>query len=419
MKLPRKLFIIATITAAIMLSGCAKIVSVTLPSQDGTVYTGDVLTVSPKITYNTDKPSDKDVAKLNADAKWTSSDLDIVTVDGNGVCVAKGAGTATITYTNGNTSATVDITVTAPVESINVSGVTLTNLNPTADASITVLPAEAADNHLTYSVDNTDVATVDDSGKLTFVGAGGTTLTVKADNGVVGSAYITAEEYPTIITASHTDVSLSEGDTYTDEVYNIDLTGTGLTGWDKSIICWSDDDSIATIDAGGDITGVKAGTTTVHVAVDPDHKVCADVAVTVKAWVADSSTKRGREEMSEKEAAEIVSQICTAGMTDYQKAEAIYNWFGANVATQDVQSNEAYKSNYGNEAYSAFFMGISACSGQCKACVMMCQDAGLQVRHVNEGLWSHQWCLVYLNGQWTVLDPQGRVFGGTKHPLEM
>ncbi len=132
----------------------------------------------------------------------------------------------------------------------------------------------------------------------------------------------------------------------------------------------------------------------------------------------DSSTKDGRLKIATAEAKRVVSNIIKPGMSAYSKAEAIFNYLHSNVETQHNQSNEAYKTNYGNEAYAALIMKKAACSGFCKAVTLMCNAAGLQSKHLNAGEWTHQWNTVLIDGQWIVLDAQGGIFGGTVHPLE-
>lgn len=132
----------------------------------------------------------------------------------------------------------------------------------------------------------------------------------------------------------------------------------------------------------------------------------------------DVTTKSGRLYMAKQEAKKIVKQIIKPGMSDYEKAEAIYNYLHSNVALQTNQSNEAYKTNYGNEAYAALVLKVAACSGFCKAVTLLCDEAGLQSQHVNANLWIHQWNRVLIDGEWIVLDAQGGIFGGTSHPLE-
>ena len=131
-----------------------------------------------------------------------------------------------------------------------------------------------------------------------------------------------------------------------------------------------------------------------------------------------ADTKEGRLNLAKQEAKRVVSKIITSGMTKLEKATAICNYITNTVSVQENQSNEAYQSNYGNEAYAALILKIAACSGRCKAVTLLCDAAGLKSQHINAGEWTHQWNKVQIDdGSWVVVDSQiGLV--ADKHPLE-
>jgi hypothetical protein len=119
-----------------------------------------------------------------------------------------------------------------------------------------------------------------------------------------------------------------------------------------------------------------------------------------------TSASSAREAAAWAEAQRVVGRIITEGMSDWDKANAICNYMVNNVAPQYDQSLEAYKTNFGNEAYAALISHIAACSGVCKAVTMMCNIVGLQSQHINAGQWTHQWNLVLIDGEWLRLDGQ-------------
>lgn len=133
---------------------------------------------------------------------------------------------------------------------------------------------------------------------------------------------------------------------------------------------------------------------------------------------ASSSTKSGRLTLAKQEAKKVVQKIIKPGMTKYQKAEAICDYITTTVSVQSDQSNEAYKTNYGNEAYAALIMKKAACSGRCKAVMLLCEAAGLKCKHINANQWTHQWNEIQIDdGSWVVVDSQIG-FIGDKHPFE-
>lgn len=131
-----------------------------------------------------------------------------------------------------------------------------------------------------------------------------------------------------------------------------------------------------------------------------------------------TSTQSGRLALAKAEAKKVVSSIITSGMTKLEKAEAICYYITSTVSVQSNQSSEAYKTNYGNEAYAALILKKAACSGRCKAVTLLCDAAGLESQHINANQWTHQWNKIKIDdGSWIVIDAQiGYV--GTRHPLD-
>ena len=121
--------------------------------------------------------------------EWTSSNTNVATVDTTGKVTGVSAGSATITVKtkDGSKVATCNVTVKNPV--ISVTGVTLnkTALNLVTGASeslvATISPSNATNKDVEWTSSNTNVATVDTTGKVTGVSSGSATITVKTKDG--------------------------------------------------------------------------------------------------------------------------------------------------------------------------------------------------------------------------------------------
>lgn len=115
--------------------------------------------------------------------EWDSSNSDVAYVD-NGKISAGYPGTATLTaYVANNPSIKATCTVTVDyIQSvtINNSSIQLTAKGATQQISTTITPANTKHNALSWSSDDTSVATVDQNGKVTAVGNGYATITCKA-----------------------------------------------------------------------------------------------------------------------------------------------------------------------------------------------------------------------------------------------
>ena len=116
---------------------------------------------------------------------WASDNPSVAAVDQSGkiTAVSEGTATITVTTTDGGFSATCTVTVTkAPVHATGVeldaNALTL-EIGDTATLTATITPADTTDQPVWSSSDES-VVTVDQSGKITAVGRGEATITVKA-----------------------------------------------------------------------------------------------------------------------------------------------------------------------------------------------------------------------------------------------
>ena len=125
----------------------------------------------------------------NKDVEWTSSNTNVATVDTTGKVTGVSAGSATITVKtkDGSKVATCNVTVKNSV--IPVTGVTLnkTALNLVTGASeslvATISPSNATNKNVEWTSSNTNVATVDTTGKVKVISTGSAIITVKTKDG--------------------------------------------------------------------------------------------------------------------------------------------------------------------------------------------------------------------------------------------
>jgi len=125
----------------------------------------------------------------NKNVTWSSSDVNIATVDNAGKVTAVAAGTATITVTTTDGSKTATCAVTVTAATVAVTGVTLnkTTLALTAGGTetltATLAPETVTNKNVTWSSSDVNIATVDNAGKVTAVAAGTATITVTTTDG--------------------------------------------------------------------------------------------------------------------------------------------------------------------------------------------------------------------------------------------
>lgn len=221
----------------------------------------------------------------NKNVTWSSDNQNVATVE-NGKVTAVGAGKATITVTteDGNKTATCAVTVNP----ISVTGVTLDqsalpiSVGGSAELKANVTPENATNKTVTWSSDNTAVATVDASGKVTAVAPGTATITVTtADGGKTANCTVTVTQPVNDVTLDKTtmDLFVDNGGTLTAKIQP-DNASNKTVDWTTS------NAGVATVDANGKVTAVGAGkaTITATAADGSEKKAACEVTVTAKTY---------------------------------------------------------------------------------------------------------------------------------------
>ena len=209
---------------------------------------------------------------VGAKIVWFVSDTKLATItdlSGNSpaaeiTALAPGPVVVTAFNTSNNTYATCVITINQPIEDlqIGIDNVASSTYETVLSKGFIFMqpiykPENATTEEFTWSSSKEDVATVDNTGKVTILKEGETLIRVKAEdeNGKFGECALSIVRNP--ITDIVTDVSelyMVKGDTYTvtTEIAPIDPS-------DKTLIWSSDDESIAKVDNNGKITAVGVG----------------------------------------------------------------------------------------------------------------------------------------------------------------
>jgi len=147
---------------------------------------------------------------------WSSSDETVATVDADGTVTALKIGEATITANVSGTTATCTVSVVdGPVTKLELDkeGMELYT-GDTGELSIFALEADVEETSTpVWSSDNTDVATVDQEGKVTAVAEGQATITVTIDNASDTSTIVVS---PNIYIAGS---EINENDIYVAKVW--------------------------------------------------------------------------------------------------------------------------------------------------------------------------------------------------------
>lgn len=301
--------LIMAVAMAVSLVGCGvDITSVGLPT-DIVLEKGE--TQQLNIEYGTDDKAEQEkiaeaASKLNL--TWTSSDEEVATVDETGLVTAVGAGEAdvTVSIADANISSTTHIKVVILPTGVEAPETLSLELNGEATKALgaKMTPEDATDVKLAYVSSDESVVTVDESGNVTAVGVGECTITTTIvadttataeDAGVDSEMLVVPEnaKAETKVTVGKAIESITldsnEGVLTVGNTHTIKATVFPEDATDKAVTWKSSDESIATVDAEGNVTAKDTGNVTI-MAVNSDGDVSADYALTVNKAAAKPAT---------------------------------------------------------------------------------------------------------------------------------
>ena len=235
------------------------VTDVTLDKTEAALTQGE--TVQLTATVKPDDATDKTLT-------WSTSDSKVATVDETGKVTAVETGSATITAKAGDKTATCAVTVTA--KAIEVTEITLDKTEveiiegETAQLTATVKPDDATDKSIEWTSSDENVATVDNSGKVTAISEGKVTITVKTSNlAQSASCDITVKAASIPVTGVNID----------SWIINIGVNETSAIAYtiqpenatNKEVSFSSDNTDVVAVDSEGTLVGISSGSAKVIV----------------------------------------------------------------------------------------------------------------------------------------------------------
>ena len=217
----------------------------------------------------------------NYNISFEPADARITAVNANGVVTGVSAGETTITVTTEDGGFTGACAIN--VYNQAVTGVTIEpseaelTVGSSTKLTATVLPENASNKNVVYSVDDESILSVDQDGNVTGLSAGTATVTVTTeDGGFSASAEIT------VIPVRVTGVSISPKAASVGLGHTIQLTASiKPSNAANKNLSWSvSDETIISVDDQGTVTGLSLGTATVTVTTE-DGGFTASAEITV------------------------------------------------------------------------------------------------------------------------------------------
>ncbi len=196
------------------------------------------------------------------DVQWSSSDSKIATVDKNGLVTAKYPGVVVIKAMAIDGTEKYDnciITVVQPLEDLILPKTKNVYVGETVTVSAEFVPEYATNKKVTWSSSEPSVATVNQSGVVTGKSEGKTTITcVSDDGGIVATCVVSVLIKTTGVSLNYTTSKI-----WKDKSVTLIPTITPADATIKDVTWTSSDNSVATVDENGVVTGVAGGTCTI------------------------------------------------------------------------------------------------------------------------------------------------------------
>lgn len=221
----------------------------------------------------------------NRNIKWESSDVKVAVVDENGEVTAVGAGSAKIkVISEDNPEQYSTCYVTVESDEILISSITITglqeniNIGEKLQLDVNIVPAEAVNNNVLWSVDDESIATIDQKGELTAKAEGKVVVTAKGELGGVSttctinvvdnSVPVTSIEN----TSSWTELYVGAEEYITYKIVPEDASNTKLT-WTSS------NEDIATVSSYGLVKAISEGEVTISAESSNGIKMEANIKI--------------------------------------------------------------------------------------------------------------------------------------------
>ena len=224
-------------------------------------------------------PADASVKEVT----WASANPQIAAVDANGTVTGLKRGSAVITAVAADGSGakgSTTVSVVQPVTSLTITPAQIeVTTGKSAQAKVTVQPADASDKSVTWYSSDSSIATAA-NGRITGVKAGTCTVTCVSNTNpeITADATVTVSQLVTKIevTTPKEELSLRVG-----EQLQLQWAIQPDDATETAVAFKSAHPKIATVDANGLVTGVSRGTATLYVTAQDATKKRAAAKVTV------------------------------------------------------------------------------------------------------------------------------------------
>lgn len=199
---------------------------------------------------------------VNATTKvtFTSLDTKVAVISDKGVITAKAAGkTYMVATAEDGYSATCEVVVTQAATGIKLDVTTLTlGVGDSYAVSATISPADSTEKKLSWTSQDTKIATVTADGTVKGVSAGSTIILVKTKAGEIVYLYVNVYDIVKSLTINPASKTIGVNQSFT-----IATEFTPKEASNQNVTWVSSNEKVATVSAAGKVKGLQGGTTVI------------------------------------------------------------------------------------------------------------------------------------------------------------
>ncbi|MFK7812560.1 MAG: Ig-like domain-containing protein [Maribacter sp.] len=207
----------------------------------------------------------------------------------------------------------------------------------TSQLTATISPSDADNLLVSWSSDNTNIATVDTSGVVTAISPGTANVTVTTDDGnFTASSLITVTAAPIRVTGvvlNPNSVSLETGETS-----QLTVTISPSDANNLSVVWSSDNPNIATVDTNGNVTAVSPGTASITVITVDGNFTATSLITVITAPISVTGVVLNPNSVS-LEAGETSQLTATISPSDANNLSVVWSSDNPNITTVDTNGN--------------------------------------------------------------------------------
>lgn len=252
--------------------------------------------------------------------RWSSADSNIASVDENGNITAKSLGETVITAnstdgSNLNAECQVKV-IPTPVESVKIvyDGPTTVKVGFTTQMKAEIYPSDATDKTLTWMGENENIIHVESNGLIEATGLGETRVGVKSANGLTDYINFTVLPNP----VEKIEISTEKDKIKVGESTRLIATVLPENATDKALSWDSNDETIATVDHNGIVTGVSVGEVNINARATDGSGVIQAIRISVVATPVESVsiTANGTTVLKDGETVQLTASVLPATATN-------------------------------------------------------------------------------------------------------